>query len=153
MANEIKWSATLGSFTTLIAGVTATPTLKNLADNAVVVGNAISGNRHQYAGLELKCRFQASPNSYGVIEVYLVPDISGSQYLDGAGSSVIPPATLRVASLPLRAVTTQQFTGEVLINLPPFNFVPVVVNKSGAAMTNTDNENILSYRPFNSEVQ
>jgi hypothetical protein len=37
--------------------------------------------------------------------------------------------------------------------LPPFNFKPLVINKSGQAMSNTDSENILSYRPYNEEIQ
>lgn len=152
MANEIKWSATLGTFTTLIDGVTTAPTLKNLANNGQKIGNAVTGNRNRYCGLRLKCRFAVAPSAGGVVEVYFIPAIDGSQYGDG-DDSVAPPSTFRAAVLPVRAVTTQQYVGDAYVMLPPFDFKPLVINKSGQAMTNTDSENILSYRTYNEEVQ
>lgn len=152
MANEIKWSTTLGTYTTLIAGAASAPTLKNLANNAQKLGNEIAGNRNRYCALELKCRFQVAPNTYGVVEVYFVPAVDNTQFADG-DDSVAPGSIIRAASFPLRAVTTQQWLAECFVMLPPFDFKPLVINKSGQAMTNTDNENILSYRTYNEEVQ
>jgi hypothetical protein len=152
MANEIKWSGTLGTFTTLIDGTGSAPTLKALASGGQKLGSAITGNRHRFCGIQLKCKFAVSPSSGGVVEVYFVPAVDNTQYGDG-DDSVAPPITFRATVLPVRAVTTQQYVADAMVPLPPFNFKPLVINKSGQAMSNTDSENILSYRPYNEEIQ
>ena len=152
MASEIKWSTTLGTFTTLIAGAASAPTLKNLANNGQKLGNAVTGNRHRYCALSLLCRFQSSPSTGATVEVYFIPAIDDTNYGDG-DDSVAPPATYRAAVLPVRAISTAQRVDDPFVMLPPFSFKPLVINKSGQAMTNTDNENVLSYRSYNEEIQ
>lgn len=151
MANEVKWSATLGTFATLLDGTGVAPTIKALANDGQKIGSAVSGNRHRYAAIQLKATFAVAPSAGGYVEVYLIPAVDGTQYGDGS-DSVAPPSTYRVTSLPVRAVTTTQYVGDTVM-LPPFNFKPLVINKSGQAMSNVDSENILSYRTFNEEVQ
>lgn len=152
MANEIKWSGTLGTFTTLIDGSASTPTLKALASGGHKIGDAITGNRNRFCGIRLKCKFAVAPSAGGVVEIYFVPSIDGTTYGDGS-DSVAPPVTFRATVLPVRAVTTQQYVDDAMVLLPPFDFKPLLINKSGQAMSNTDTENILSYRPYNEEVQ
>lgn len=153
MANAIKWSA-LGTFTTAIAGAGTAPTLKNLANNAQKLGNEIdnTSGRNIYADLDLFCRFQSAPSAGGTCEVYFIQSVDGTNYADG-DDTVAPPITALVAVIPVRAVTTQQRIAYRQIVLPATKFKPLLINKSGQAMTNTDNENILSYRPYNEEVQ
>lgn len=151
MASQIKWS-TPGSYTTLIDGGASSPTLKNLANNAGILGNAVTTALAQYCSIDLLARFAVAPSVNGTVDVYFVPAVDGTNYADGDGS-VLPPFTSLVASIPVRAVTTAQRVAKHYIPVPPFNFKPVAYNKSGQAMTNTAAENVLSYRTYNDESQ
>lgn len=151
MASQIKWS-TPGTYTTLIDGGVSSPTLKNLANNGQILGNAVTTALAQYCSLDLLARFQVAPSVNGTVDVYFVPTVDGTNYADG-DATIVPPSTSLVASLPMRAVTTQQRVAKHYVPVPPFNFKPVVINKSGQAMTNTNSENILSYRTYNDESQ
>lgn len=152
MANEIKWATTLGSQTTLIAGASSAPTLKNLSAAAGKLGNAITGNRNRYCTLELMVRFASSPAAGGYVDIYLLPSIDATNFSDGA-DAVLPPGLSRVASVPVRAVSTQQRFTIPNIELPPLDFKALIVNNASTGFTNTDNENVLSYRPYNEEIQ
>lgn len=153
MANAIKWSA-LGTFTTIINGDATAPTLKNLASTSSKLGsevdNATSHNR--YADFDLYCRFQSSPSANGYCELYLVQAVDSTNYADGS-DSVAPAITTLVGTFPVRAVTTQQRVALRHVLLPNTKFKPIIINQSGQAMTNTDNENILSIRTYNEELQ
>jgi hypothetical protein len=150
----VKW-ASPGSYTTLIAGAASSPTLKNLANAGKVLGNAVSQAtaKDQYCSLDLLCRFASAPSAGGYVDVYFIPAVDGTNYGDG-DASTDPPLTYLVATLPVRAVTTAQRvgTGSRTIVMPPFDFKPLVKNNSGQAMTNTDNENVLSFRTYNDEI-
>lgn len=145
-----RWSA-LGTYSTAIAGASSAPTLKNLANAAQKIGNAIdltaAGSRQLYVDLDLLCRFQSAPVAGGYCEVYFVPAVDGTNYGDG-DDSVAPPLTYLVAQFPVRAVTTAQRVAYPRLVLPATLFKPLLINKSGVAMTNTDNENVLSYRAY-----
>jgi hypothetical protein len=137
---------------TLIGGVTATPTLKNLASAARALGDEVNNeDANQFADIELKARFTSAPAAGAVVELYLVNAIDGTNYEDGDSSTT--PARPPDAILPVRAVTTQQRVTVRSVVLPAGKFKPLIVNTAGVAMTNTDSENILTYRPFNDEVQ
>lgn len=153
MANLIKWGA-LGSFTTIINGEGTAPTLKNLANNGQKIGSEVDGstNRDQFADFDLYCRFQVAPSAGGYVALYLIQAIDGSAYADG-DDSVAPPATSFVGNFPVRAVTTQQRVALRGVSLPATKWKPLAINKSGQAMTNTNDENILRYRAYNPEVQ
>lgn len=143
-----KWS-TLGTYTTAIAGAATAPTLKNLANNGQKIGNEVDNatNRYLYADWDLKCRFQSAPSIGGYIALYLIPAIDGTNYTDG-DDSVAPPPSTWIGNFPVRAVTTQQRVSLRGSLLPPGKFKPLAINKSGQSMTNTDDENVLSYRPY-----
>lgn len=153
MANKILWSA-LGTYTTAIAGAGVAPTLKNLANGGQKIGNEIDNTsaRDQYADWDLYCRFASSPSAGGSCDLYFIQAVDGTNYQDG-DDSVAPPVTAYVGSFPVRAVTTQQRVDLRQVMLPATKFKPLLINNSGQAMTNTDNENILSYRPYDDEVQ
>jgi len=153
VANAIKWSAQ-GTFTTIINGDASAPTLKNLSNNSNKLGsevdNATSHNR--YADFDLSCRFQSAPVANGYCELYLVQAVDGTNYADGS-DSVSPAINTLVGVFPVRAVATQQKVALRHILLPNSKFKPLLVNLSGFGMTNTDNENVLSIRTYNEEVQ
>ena len=154
MPNEIKWSA-LGTFTTAIAGAAVAPTLKALANAGIKIGNEIDNAttaRNMYADFDLLCKFQANPSVGGYIALYLVQAVDGTNYADGDDSTT-PPTTALVGTFPVRAVTTAQRVALRHVLLPATKFKPMVVNLSGQAMTNTDDENFLSYRAYNEELQ
>ncbi len=148
MTTTRKWGAQ-GTFTMAIAGAASAPTLKNLANAGQKIGNAIdnSSNRYIYADWDLFCRFASSPSAGGYVALYLIPAVDGTNYTDG-DDSVAPPPNLLIATFPVRAVSTAQRVSAIGLRLPNGVFKPLVVNVSGQAMTNTDNENVLSYRPY-----
>lgn len=155
MANNlVKWSAQ-GTFTTLIAGAASSPTLKNLASGARILGDAIdptgSSDRYLYCDLDLYLRAASAPAAGAYVEVYFIKSVDGTNYEDG-DASVAPPATALVARIPVRAVNTQQRIAHLRIVLPSCKFKPLFANTSGQALTNTDDENILSYRVYTEDV-
>lgn len=153
MPNAVKWSA-LGTRTLAIDGAATAPTLKNLANNARVLGNEIdnaTSARNQYADWYLDIRFAVAPAAGAVVEVYFVTAHDDTNYEDGDSSTT--PAKPPRFVVPVRAVTTQQKIVVEQIILPPFKFKPLFINTGGQALTNTDNENRLYYRPYNDELQ
>jgi hypothetical protein len=150
--STITWS-TLGTFTTAIAGASTAPTLKNLANNGQKIGSEIdvTGIRNLYADFELYCRFVTAPTAGGLVSLYFIQALDGTNYADG-DDSVAPPQTAWAGVFPLRAVTTQQRIVLRHVLLPNTKFKPLLINKSGYAMTNTDNENILSIRQYSEEI-
>lgn len=154
MANAVKWSA-LGTYTTAIAGGADAPTLKNLANDGQKLGGEIdnaTSARDMYADFDLLCKFQSAPSTGGYVALYLIQSVDGTNYADGT-DSVAPPATALVGTFPVRAVTDAQRVALRHVLLPPTKFKPLVVNKSGQAMTDVNDENVLSYRPYNEEIQ
>ena len=151
MANLIKWSATLGTYTTLIAGASTAPTLKNLANGATKIGNTITGNRNQYCALELKVRGASAFVAGGYVGFWWINSADDTNYEDGSDS--VQSQRPQDAIFPVGALSTQQVITLWNVLLPPFNFKPLIINSTGQAFTNTDNENILSYRPYNDEIQ
>lgn len=154
MANELKWSA-LGTYTTAIAGSGVAPTLKALASAGQKIGNEIDNAttvRGRYISIDLLCRFAVAPAAGAWVSIYLVPAVDGTNYTNGS-DSVAPPSTALLCVLPVLAVATAQRTSALSLPCPPYKFKPLLVNDAGQALTNTDAENVLSYRIHNEELQ
>lgn len=155
MANAVKWSA-LGTFTTGIAGATTAPTLKNLANNGRKIGNTIdnsaAGVRNILSDWELKVTFAVAPAANSPVELYFVKAADGTNFEYGS-DSIDPPPSALVGVFPCRAVSTVQRITLRGIVLPATVFQPFVYNKGGQAFTNVDNDSILSYVPYNEEIQ
>lgn len=153
MANAIKFS-TLGTFTTGIAGAASAPTLKNLSSGSNKIGNAIdnTSGKNIWSAWELLCRFGTGPTANSPVYLYFVPSVDSTNYADG-GDSTTPAPSLLVWTFNVASVTTQQRLATLEIKLPNFSFKPLIRNASGQAFTNTDNENVLSYRTWNEEIQ
>lgn len=153
MANAVKWSAQ-GTYTQIINGDASAPTLKNLADGAKKLGIEVDGatERNQYGDFVLDVRGASSFASTGVVQLYLIPCIDGTNYVNGS-DSIVPGGNLLAYTFQLQAVSTQQKLGALHIQLPACKWKPLILNNGGQAFTNTDNENVLSYRPYNDEIQ
>lgn len=151
MANLVQWSAP-SAFTTLIAGGASAPTLKNLANNGQKLGDAIDNNRARFADFDLLFRGATAPSAGGYCALYLVPRIDGTNFADG-DDTVAPGASLHLCDFPSRAVTTAQRSAVQRVPIPPGDWKPLLVNKLGVALTNTDNENVLSYVTYGEEIQ
>ena len=155
MANAIKWSA-LGTYTTAIAGAATAPTLKNLANNTGKLGNAIdnaTSGRDIYSEWELYVRCASAPTGNPFVDLYFIESADGTNYEDPGSSDSPVPAKMPVITFPIRLVATQQRIVIPRLILPPFKFKPMIWNNTGQAFTNTDNENVLSYRTYNEEIQ
>ena len=153
MANAVKWSA-LGTYTSVILGADVAPTLKALANAAqklgVEVDNATA--RDMYADFDLLCDFAANPSAGGYVALYIIQAVDGTNYADG-DDAIVPAASALVGVFPVRATTDTQRIALRHVLLPATKFKPLVINKSGQAMSNTDDLSILSYRPYNEELQ
>ncbi len=154
MPSKTLWSAT-GAFTTLIDGVTAAPTLKNLASAGNKLGNAYdnstaSTKRDQYATFRLHVRGAVAFTAGSAVFVWLLTAADGATYEDGDDSTT--PARPPDLVFSLRAVATQQNI-DARGYVPPGLFKPLVQNNGGQAFTNTDSENVLSFAVVDDEAQ
>lgn len=145
------WTA-LGTYTTAIPGAGTAPTLKALANSARVLGAEIdnTSGKDMFADWDLLCKFQSSPSAGGVVNLYLVPAVDGTNYADGS-DSLVPASSLFAGSMPVQANMNAQRVALRNILLPPGKFKPLIENGAGQALTNVDNENVLSYRTYNVE--
>ena len=156
MANAVKWSA-LGTFTTAIAGAATAPTLKSLTNNGRKTGNTIdnsaAGVRNILSDWELKVTFAIAPAANSPVELYFLkmPDGTNPEY--GDDTSIDPPPSALVGVFPCRAATVVQRITLRGIVLPATAFKPYVINKAGQAFTGVDNDSILSFIPYNEEIQ
>jgi hypothetical protein len=155
MANKVLWSA-LGTYTAAIAGASVSPSLKNLAAAAQKIGNEIdltgSGVRDMLAEWDLLVRFASSPSSGAYVSLYLIQAVDGSNYADG-DDTIVPPQSAWVGNFLCRAVSTAQRVVLAGVRLPPTKFKPLIINNGSTGFTNTDNENVLSYRTYEPEIQ
>ena len=152
MASKIKWSA-LNSAAVLLNNDATSPTLKALANDALILGAEYdnSTNKEQLAEFEFLVRCASAPSGAPYLEVFLVESFDGTNYEDGDGST--RPARPASFVVPVRAVSTQQRIVVSGIPIPPAKFKALVVNKTGQALTNTNGENGLSLRTYSPEAQ
>lgn len=153
MAGSIKF-ATLGSFANVILGAGVSPTLKNLANGAAILSDVIdnSANKNILSLWELKVRGTSAFAEGAYIACYHILSVDGTNYADGIVAGPVIPPTAPDLIFPLRTVSTQQVIALHNQLLPNSKFKLLLVNTSGFAFTNTDNENVLSYRPYNYAV-
>ncbi len=149
MANAVKWT-TYGTYTAAFdAGA-----LKNQANAAYVLGNEIDNatGKNRWMDLVADADYATNPSSGGYIAVYLIPCIDGTNYADGSGS-VVPQASLLIATFALRATTDGQRLAATRILIPPCKFKLLWENQGGQTTTNTDSLTMISYRMYNEELQ
>lgn len=150
-----KWSA-LGTYTTGIAGAGVAPTLKNLASGGQKLGSEIdltgANDRNIIADFDLQVRFASAPTAGGYVELYAIQDVKGDGSYQDGDDTVVPPLTARIGTFPIRAVSTQQRVALRGVIVPATKWKPLIINSASTAFTNTDNENVLSYRVYTPEL-
>jgi hypothetical protein len=141
----LKLLANLTNQTALSTG------LNSLADAARDISSAIdnSSNLDLYMDLQLEIKYTSSTPTVGitVAEVYLIPQVDGTNYAEGA-SGVTPQAALLVAAFETRNPSTSNF--EYLdapgVPMPVGNFKLLLVNKSGKTLASSGNT--LKFRTY-----
>lgn len=153
MPNKILYDST-PTMAALILGAAVTPTAKALANDGKKLGDEFNNatGLNQYGVAELYVRGASAFTAGGYVELYLIPSADGTNYSDGS-DSVAPPASTLAGVFPVLAVTTQQRLTLWGLVLPPLKFKFLIINKTGQAFTNTDDENILKFGAYNDEVQ
>jgi len=154
MATE-HWSA-LGALTVGIGGDATAPTLKGLTGtDGKVLGNAIDNGdaaaRNIFAMWVLYVRFAGAPGDGKAVELYFVKSADGTNFDDG-DATTLPASTSFVCAFPVRNVGTQQRLVVDKIALPPGKFKPLIRNNTSAALTATDNENVLSFATYDRTI-
>ena len=145
----VKWSA-LDTFTTILSSAN----LKNLPTLDAVTGSEIDNTAgFQYADFDLYIRFASAPAAGAVVYMWFLQAIDGTNYEDGSGTTTpVLPARQADLTFPVSAVSTQQRIALRMRTLPNGKFKPYFYNPTAVGLTNTDNENILSYRRYNDNV-
>jgi hypothetical protein len=151
MASEVKWE-TAASSTVGIAGDASSPTLKNLASAAGIVGSEIDNtDGHQMSAWQLRVRGDTAFTAGEYVQLFFLLAIDGTNYEDG--STTVQPAKAAAVTFPMRAVDTQCVITIDNVILPPCKFKPLIWNATARGWTNTDDENQLRYITYNAEGQ
>ncbi len=151
MANAIKYS--VPSFALAIAGDASSPTLKNLATGARILSAAMTTSRDEFSDWRLRVRLQSAPTAGRQVRCWFITDVGDQGVYEDGGVSVEP---LRAPDLifPVLAVTTQQIIGGMRRILKPnAAYKILLLNDTGVAFTNTNDENQLHLATYNDEVQ
>lgn len=123
--------------------------LKNLANAATVLGSEIDNSgatSYTHMHLDFLFRLQSAPTANLTLDVYLIPAVNGTNYADSA----VPIAGPQwLCSFPAQALNTAQRIAYLHLPVPRLKFKLAVVNSTGQALTNTNDENVLSYRFVN----
>lgn len=131
----------------------AAQALKNMANAAVVVSNEIDNSgasSYMHMHLDFLFRVASAPGAGKALEVYLIPTVDGTNYAD---STAPIPATQFLCAFPSRGVNTAQRVSVLHLTIPRLKFKLAVVNSLGQALTNTNDENVLSYRMVNAVTE
>ncbi len=147
-ASKVLWDGGDAQVSIYASGGTAALAAGGLVTTGTYENRTITTARRQFAWLELLCTFAVAPAANDAIEVYFVPaaDLGTVNY----GDTVDPinPA-LRVATIPVRAVTTAQRIPHPIVILGPMAFKCPLRNSTGQTIsagwslliTTFDNEN------------
>lgn len=142
----IKWEA--GSPQTLLS-----TGLNSLATTQSELGGTPydnATNLYLYGVFELLVTFGTGPTANNPIDLYLVPSVDGTNYVDGTdGASPISQQQYFAGSFYVRNVTSAQrlYLGgpgaPYLIPLPPLLFKPQIVNRAGQTFAASGNTLIM----------
>ncbi len=143
-----RWG-TPGSYTDAFAA----QALKAMANAAVVLGNEIDNSgatSYMYMHLDFLFRMATAPVAGTTFDVYLIPAVDGTNYADSAAPI---PAPQFLVSLPSRNVNTAQRVSFLHLTIPRLKFKLAIVNSTAQSTTNTNDENVLSYRMVNAVTE
>ncbi len=102
--------------------------------SAPSAANDNSTDLHQFDDLELAVTFGVSPNANEAVEVYLLPSVDGTNYVDGDASTDPAPNTL-IGIFPVKASTSAQRLAIQDVPIPPGLFKYMVINQTGQAFS------------------
>lgn len=137
----------LEAYQTAITALTAS-NLASLANGARVISAAIDNgtNLALYCDVEVDLDYATAPAAGAQIELYFVPSVDGTNYLDGS-TTVDPPASCLVGIVDLQAVNTVQRRGLRYVAMPPGLFKVLLKNTGGQALDATGSA--VTLRPYN----
>lgn len=146
MPTNFLWSGYLASAATFLT--TELNALANSAANTLTAaGSEIdnSTNKYPMADLEFLAGGTFTPLANGLIAVWFLRPLDGTNYEDG--SATVAPGRMADAIIPVRAGTTiTPRANAVRVPLPVGKFKPIARNTTGATLPATGNT--ISWRPF-----
>lgn len=125
--------------------------LNALADNGNKLGAAIdnSSNRHFYMDVEVYLNtVDLSAQTNPAVNIYLLPSLDGTNYVDGADGTDPTAQTLAKSVAMLEANSTHRQVARGIV-IPPALFKLLIENKLGAAFNAT--LNTIKYRIYTEE--
>lgn len=129
-----------------------TTELNSLANSSRAISGAMGGDASHAALLgdwELAVTFGTGPTLDAAIDLYLVPAVDGTNYVDG-DASIRPAPNLYVGSFYVRNVTSAQRMAIRDVPMPPGLYKAVIANNSGQAFPSSGST--LKVRPHSRRV-
>ena len=128
----------LSSAQTLLT--TALDSLANAAISAASTAFANSGsaNRHLFGTFELVVSFGTAPSAGKTVDLYLLPTLDGTNFVDGGGSAA-PGGASYVGSFVVRGVTGAQRLALPNLPLPATDFKALLINNAGQTFAASGN--------------
>jgi hypothetical protein len=147
MATDLKQQA-YGTLTTVLdTGLNTLATAGKAISAALDNGTLL--NLFDDLELTLANPLSGTPTAGMLVDIYIIPSIDGTNYIDG-DASVIPPSGNHVGSFTARAVTTAQRLSLRDVPLPPGLFKYLLINNLGVSFASSGN--ILKRRPHNMQI-
>lgn len=124
-----------------------TTELNSLANNAKALGTTVYANgtnQYLFGYFELVVDYGTSPTAGSLIELYIIPTVDGTNYVDGDASND-PAYNLFAGGFAVRATTNPMRLavggpgGSGLVALPPTSFKALLWNKTGQAFAASAN--------------
>lgn len=148
--NPIKYTSPSAA-ALAIAGDASTQTLKGLTNNAKKIGGVeIDPAGNLFGSFTLRCKGASAFTSGTTVDLYLIPKDDGTNYSDGDDSVV--PSVQPSFSFAVRADTTQHRLPAPRVPLPATPFKCLIIQKTGATFSSTNDENQLHYRLYTEQV-
>ena len=148
--NPSKWSAYAATKTALFAAAD----LKNLATTAgkLSTASAIDNTAgHQFADLELLIDLATAATAGGLIELWFIKALDGTNYESGADA--VFPARSADVIIPVRSTTDDSQVVTVGPVIWPQGLFKVLFrNSTGQTTTDTDSLTQVYYRPYNDNL-
>lgn len=114
------------------------------ASSAITNGSGL----YKYMSLELALA-SLTPSGSPYVNVYLLPTIDGTNYVDGGGATA-PPAETLIATFSLSTSTGTKRRAVANLLIPPYDFKLVALNGSGVTLGASGNT--LKYRRHQSVI-
>lgn len=146
--SAILWDATPSAEIIMAA---ASGPLRNLANAATSAASSeVTCNHKMRATFELYLHdFAAAPSAGGYFELHIVYKLDGTNYADGEDGDLAAPhlsAATLAGVFPVYAGDEDQRIQLTGVEIEPFDFKAVVVNRCGQAIPDTDGSFLKVYR-------